>query len=195
MELDRSPGRFFDVTIQAAVRRSRESVGEARRLLEAGFPGPSYVWSVRSVEIFVKEVMLLPVFLEEIDGTPDEFDKVWAQAWKRIRDLFGNGRWDAALGKVEDAYRALDPLALTEQGEDVWTVWKSRVVPRRGDTVHGRPTEENDPSHNEAELVVEWAEQMMTQLTLRLVRSTHPLHDLFVGALEKAAEAYKKQQE
>ena len=139
--------------------------------------------------------MLLPVFLEEIDGKPDEFDKVWAQAWKRIRDLFGNGRWDAALRKVEDAYGALDPLALTEQGEDVWIVWKSRVVPRRGDTVHGRPTEESDPSHNEAELVVEWAEQMMTQLTLRLVRSTHPLHDLFVGALEKAAEAYKKEQE
>ena len=76
----------------------------------------------------------------------------------------------------------------------MWTVWKSRVVPRRGDTVHGRPTEEDDPSHSEAELVVEWAEQMMTQLTLRLVRSTHPRHDLFVGA-QKAEEAYKEQQQ
>ena len=91
--------------------------------------------------------------------------------------------------------RSARSASRTDDGEDVWSVWKSRIVRRRGDTVHGRPTSAGDPTRPEAELVVDWAEQMMTQLTLRLVRSTHPLHDLFVGALEKAAEAHKEQQE
>jgi hypothetical protein len=70
MELDRSPRGFLDVTVQAAVRRCRESAGEARRLLEGGFPGPAYVWAVRSVEVFVKEVMLLRVFSKRSRANP-----------------------------------------------------------------------------------------------------------------------------
>jgi hypothetical protein len=193
MQLDRAPGRFFDITIQAAIRRSRYSAAEARRLLEAGFPAPAYVWSVRSLEIFVKNVMLLPVFLEEIEGEHDEFDRVWVEAWKRIEDLFGNGRWDVALRKVQETYGPLDPM-LTEDGKDVWSVWKSRIVPRRGNTVHGRVTEEGDPSVPEAEVAVQWSEQMVDQLTLRLVVTTHPLHDLFFAAIEKARQAYQDEQ-
>jgi hypothetical protein len=194
MELDRSPGRFFDITIQAAIRRSRDSAAEARRLLASEFPGPAYVWAVRSIEIFIKEVMLLPVFLEEIEGEPDDFDRVWTDSWKQVRECFRNDRWDAALCKVQDAYGALDPLPLTDDGEDVWSVWKSRIVRRRGDTVHGRPTDEGDPTPPEAELVVEWAEQMMTQLTLRLTLTTHPLHDLFAATFERARQAYQDEQ-
>ncbi len=191
MELDRRPGCFFDVTLRAAIRRSRDSAAEARRLLEAGFPGPAYVWAVRSIEIFVKEVMLLPLFLIEIEGTPDEFDRVWDEAWQRIRDSFGSGRWDGALRKVDEAFGPLAPMR-TDDGKDVWSEWKSRVVPRRGDTVHGRPTENGDPSPAEAAHVVHWADQMMDQLTLRLVATgTHPLHDLFVAVFDSAAEAYR----
>jgi hypothetical protein len=194
MELDRAPGRFVDVTIQAAIRRSRDSVAEGRRLLDAGFPGPAYVWAVRSIEVFIKEVMLLPVFLEEIEGEPDAFDRVWAEAWKRVGECFRNDRWDAALRKVQEAYGTLDPLPLTDGGDDVWSVWKSSIVRRRGDTVHGRSAEAGDPSPPEAELVVEWAEQMMTQLTLRLTLTSHPLHDLFVAMFERARQAYQDEQ-
>jgi hypothetical protein len=191
MELDRRPGCFFDVTIRVAIRRSRDSAAEARRLLEAGFPGPAYVWAVRSIEIFVKQVMLLPLFLIEIEGNPDEFDRVWGEAWQRIRDSFGSGRWDGALRKVDEAFGPLAPMR-TDDGKDVWSEWKSRVVPCRGDTVHGQPTENGDPSPVEAAQVVLWADQMIEQLTLRLVVSgTHPLHDLFVAAFDSAAEAYR----
>jgi hypothetical protein len=58
--------------------------------------------------------------------------------------------------------------------------------------VHGRPTENGDSTPAEAAQVVQWADQMMDQLTLRLiVTKTHPLHDLFVAAFDNAAEAYR----
>ena len=194
MRLDRAPGRFFDVTIQASIRRSWDSAAEARRLLDAGFPGPAYVWSVRSIEVFVKEVMLLPVFLEEIEGEPDEFDSVWQQAREKVEDTFESSKWNRALRKVQEAYGALDPM-LTEDDKDVWDVWKSTVVRRRGDTVHGRITDEGDPTLPEAERVVEWTERMMSQLTIRLAaNTTHPLSDLLVAAFEKAGKAYKDEQ-
>jgi hypothetical protein len=191
MDLDRRPGCFFDVTLRIAIKRSRDSAAEARRLLEAGFPSPAYVWAVRSVEIFVKEVMLLPLFLIEIEGKPDEFDRVWGEARQRISDTFGSGRWDSALRKVDKAFGPLAPMR-TDDGKEVWSEWKSKVVPRRGNTVHGRPTGDGDPSAAEAALVVQWADQMMDQLTLRLIATgTHPLHDLFVAAFDNVAEAYR----
>jgi hypothetical protein len=147
MPLDRSPGGYLDEILKAAVRRSRGAAAEAHRLLEAGFPGPAYVWAVRSIEVFVKEVMLLPLVLEEIDLGADDH---WEQAWKRVRELFGNGRWDLALRKVEEAYGNLDPME-TDDGKDVWSVWKSRVVSRRGEIVHGFPSGAGDPSLPEAE--------------------------------------------
>ena len=59
--------------------------------------------------------------------------------------------------------------------------------------VHGN---EADPSVEEAELVVQWADQMMTQLTMRLmVSEAHPLHDLIVAGLTKAAETYRAEQD
>jgi len=187
MELDRAPGRFWDVHLQLAIRMSRDSTDEARRLLSAGFPGPAYVWAVRSVEIFVKEVMLRPAFIEEIEGTPDEFDKVWKLADRKVRSLFKGGKWDQALNKVESSFGPLDPLPPTTDGEDVWKVWKSKVVSQRGDVVHGAAA---DPSVDQAALVVEWADQMRTQLTLRLIASTtHPLHDLFVAFFDMAKQA------
>jgi len=153
MELDRRPGCFFDVTLRAAIRRSRDSAAEDRRLPHAGFPGPAYVWAVRPIEIFVKEVMLLPVFLIEIEGTPGEPDRVWDEAWQQIRKSFGSGRWNGALRKVEEAFGPLVPMR-TDDGKDVWREWKSRVVPRRGVTVHGRLTEIGDPSSAETAHVV-----------------------------------------
>ena len=60
MELNRAPGGFWDAIIRIAIKMSRDSAEEARQLLAAGFPGPAYVCAARSIEIFVKEVILLP---------------------------------------------------------------------------------------------------------------------------------------
>ena len=192
MELNRAPGGFWDAIIRIAIKMSRDSAEDARRLLAAGFPGPAYVWAARSIEIFVKEVILLPAFLIEIEGEDDEFDRVFEQAREKIDDTFNTGRWNAGLRKAEEAFGTFAPM-LTEDGTDVWNVWKSSVVPRRGAVVHGN---EADPSVEEAELVVQWADQMMTQLTMRLmVSEAHPLHDLIVAGLTKAAETHRAEQE
>jgi hypothetical protein len=186
MQLDRSPGTVFDVILRTAVTRARSSADEAQRLLDASFPGPAYVWAVRSIEIFVKEVMLLPLFLEE--EPEGEWDVVWQNAWKRVSDTFGSGKWDRALRRVDVAYGPLDRMH-TDDGRDVWAVWKSTVVPRRGNTVHGKPTEEGEITPEEAVAVVGWALQMMRQLSLRLVAARkHPFHDLIVGALNAAQD-------
>jgi hypothetical protein len=128
--------------------------------------------------------MLLPLFLEEIaDG---DWDDVWDEAWKRIHETFRSGRWNPAIRKINQAYGPLDPM-YDEHGRDVWQVWKSEVVSRRGDIVHGKPSEEAEVTVKEAEVAIEWTHQMMGQLVMRLVAAgKHPLHDLVVAALEAA---------
>jgi hypothetical protein len=188
MELDRRPGKVFDVILQAAFRRSQASADEAQALLDGGFPEPAYVWAFRSVEIYVKEVMLLPLFLEEVpEGA---WDDVWAEAWRRIGEVFKNGRWTAALAKVDEVYGPLELMG-TEDGRDVWRVWKSEVVRRRGDIVHGRPLAEQ-VTREEAVTVLLWANQMRGQLVMRLVvAGKHPIHDLVVETFKRAKVAYE----
>jgi len=184
MQLDRSRGGEIDHLLRTASYRARKSAAEATKLLTAGCPGPAYVWAVRSIEIFVKEIMLLPLFLEE--STAATLDEAWAEAWAKVRRTFQSGRWNRALRLVDERYGPLEGM-LTESGEDVWQVWKSQVVPRRGDIVHGVP---HDPSPDEARVVIHWAEQMMQQLVMRLiVARRHPLHDLFTAALDAARVA------
>jgi hypothetical protein len=173
--VDRSIDGRLDRLLRTAIIRARASLTFARRLLAANFPGPAYVWAVRSIEIFVKELMLLPLFLEQTDGD-------WNTAWIRVRDTFGAGKWNRTVRVIEESYGPLDPM-LTETGEEVWSLWKSVIVRYRGDIVHGMA----DPPADEAEQVVAWADQLITQLTLRLiVAGKHPLHDLFVNAIDAA---------
>lgn len=173
--LDRSIGGRLDSLLRTASVRAHASLAVARGLLATDFAGPAYVWAVRSIEIFVKELMLLPLFLEQTNGD-------WDTAWKRVRATFKAGRWNPALRLIDAAYGPLDPM-LTETGEDVWAVWKRVIVGYRGEIVHGVV----EPSADETAQVVEWADQLMRQLTLRLiVAGKHPLHDLFVNAIETA---------
>ena len=175
MHVDRTPGGHLDSVIKISIRRAHNSADTAKKLLGAQLPGPAYVWAVRSIEIFVKEVMLLPVYLESSDGD-------WQNSWTKVRQLFDSGKWDRALREVENTYGRLTPM-LTEDGKDVWQVWKSVVVGYRGDIVHGRA----EPSQEDARVVVAWVEQMMLQLTMRLIAdTTHPMHDLFVAGLDAA---------
>ena len=79
------------------------------------------------------------------------------------------------------------PGAMTPPAYSPRDVTTSKVVSQRGDVVHGAAA---DPSVDQAALVVEWADQMRTQLTLRLIASTtHPLHDLFVAFFDMAKQA------
>lgn len=181
MTVDRSLGGRLDLIVRTAVARSKASLGEARALQDAGFASPSYVWAVRSVEVYVKEVMLLPIFLEQHDGD-------WRRAQRKIRDTFGSGHWRRAVRAVDEAYGPLDPM-LTEDGKDVWDVWSTTVVAFRGDIVHGTA----EASAEEAAVVLQWAGQMMDQLPLRLiVARKHPLHDFFVAALERARSSLEE---
>ena len=178
MPLDRSLGGQLDMTIRNAIARSLASLEVARRLLSQGLAGPAYVWAVRSVEIYVKEVMLLPLYLEELEGD-------WTRARKKVRKTFGSSNWGKAIALVDSSFGPLDPMR-TEEGQDVWEVWQSIVIRRRGEIVHGR----DDPSVEDAATVVLWAGRMMEQLPLRLiVAQKHPLHDFFVAIIEKGREA------
>jgi hypothetical protein len=127
--------------------------------------------------MYVKEVMLLPLFLEESGGD-------WLQSWKSVQSTFESGKWTRSLKRVQEAYGPLDAMQ-TDDHKDVWEVWKSSVWPVRGALVHGNAVP--DPTDDEARKVVMWAEQMMIQLTLRLVRAgKHPVHDLLKAALEES---------
>jgi hypothetical protein len=174
MPVDRSRGGFLDRAIQIAIARASESGDTSKRLLEAGFPGPAYVWAVRSVEIYFKEVVLLPSYLEEFDGD-------WERSWREVAALFGSGKWSRARRRLNHVYGQMEPM-ITEDGQDVWDVWDSVVVKHRGDIVHGRA----EPTAEEAMVVVAWQEQLRLQMTMRLITSRHPLHDLFVAAIETA---------
>ena len=171
----------MDRLIRGASRRASQSADEAQRLLGVGSAGPAYVWAVRSLEIFVKETMLLPLLLER--SNENALDDAWPHVWAQLRDTFRSGKWDRALRLVGQAYGPLAPM-MTDSGEDVWSVWKNRVIPRRGDIAHGWV---EAPSFEETALVLLWAKQLMDQLRLRLIAGgKHPLHDLFVAALEPA---------
>jgi hypothetical protein len=140
------------------------------------------------VEIFVKEVMLLPLFLEEIPE--GDFDDVWAEARRKIEGTFKSGRWDNALKRVNDIYGPLDPM-FTDDGREVWQVWKAVALPRRGDIVHGRPLSVEVTADEAAELL-QWSRQMRGQLSMRLVVARkHPVSDLVIAALEKAQAQFR----
>jgi hypothetical protein len=103
VSLDRTRGRQLDIIIQAAIRRSGQSRDTAKALLAGHFAGPAYVWAVRAIEMYVKEVMLLPLYLEASGGD-------WDQSWKSIRETFSSGKWNRALRAVEETYGPLDAM-------------------------------------------------------------------------------------
>ena len=175
VSLDRSLDGELDKILRAAIARVRVSIDTAQRLLASNFYGPAYVWAVRSVEVYLKEVILLPLFLETHYGD-------WRKARRSVRRLFGPGNWSRAIQKIEREYGPLDPM-LTEDNENVWAVWKQVVVGMRGETVHGLV----DPERSETEMVIKWAGMMTEQLSMRLIAARrHPLSDIFLQAIDQA---------
>ena len=178
MALDYSVGGELDLILQTAIRRSRDSLSSARSLLESGFSSAAHIWAVRSVEIFIKEFVLLPLFLEELDGD-------WKGAWKSVRSTFKSGEWGRALRIIDQAYGPLDSMR-TDDGKEVWSEWKSKIVADRGNIVHGLI----DAPASKAEIVIVWADLIINQVTMRLiVTKKHPLSGLFATALSQAFDS------
>ena len=72
--------------LRAAQPRLQSSLETSRALLTAEFAGPSFAWSVRSVEIFLKYFVLAPLYYESGSGgsgwtkaVKKASNKVWQQ--------------------------------------------------------------------------------------------------------------------
>jgi hypothetical protein len=170
------------VILAAASQRVTESITVAKELLAAGFAGPALVWAVRSVEIFIKEFLVAPVYF---DGSGSEG---WFKALKRANRDFGSSNWKKAMAIVQAEYGPLDPL-LTEDGADAYQAWEKTLVRTRGAVVHGELV---DVPRELAEQAIEYGEQLVQQLKLRMLSgSRHPLSGIFRGAIEAAQQALR----
>lgn len=151
-------------------------------LITEGFPGPAVVWAVRSVEIFLKEFVLTAVFLAE------ERDNDWERAVRKASKLFEKLKWQKAFAKMHEEFGPLDKMT-TADGQDALEVWERVIVPSRHNIVHGR----EEPTAEYAIQVVQWAEQMIMQLKLRMIVSKkHPFSDVFAEIYEAARDAYQE---
>ncbi len=170
--LSRELGGRLDVAVRAAIARSKNSNEVAAALLKSGFYSAAFVWSVRSIEIFLKEVCLLPIYFEQTG------DFEWS--WKKVRNTFGSSNWRKSMKIIEDTYGPFDEM-ITKEGENVWEVWNRVFVPKRGEIVHGRAEAQEEL----ATLGVRWAELFRSQFTLRLIAANrHPVSTLFLRLLE-----------
>jgi len=166
--------------LKIASQKAGDSIQVARELLELGYPSPAFVWAVRAVEIFYKEFLLAPHF----------YEGDWGKAVRRANKLFGSSNWDRAVAKVDEVFGPLDKM-ITELGNDALEVWIRQIVRTRGDLVHGRINADAKTS----EMAVAYADQLITQLKLRVVVTRkHPFSDVFMGIFEDAKTMYKASQ-
>lgn len=171
-----------DELLKAASKRTQESLATARQLHAGGFFGPALIWTVRGVEIFFKEFLLTPHFLEQTNHD-------WQEALREAAKLFGSSSWSRAMVKINEFFGPLDPM-LTEGGQDALDYWKKRVVRIRGDVVHGRA----DADANLSEWAINYAEQLVMQMKLRLiVEKKHPLSETFVDILKETRSSRDRQ--
>lgn len=138
------------------------------------------MWAVRSVEVFLKEFVLTAVFLTQ------DRDNDWDRAVRKASKLFERLKWQKAIAKMNAEFGPLDKMT-TADGEDALEVWEREIVPARHNIVHGR----EEPTLEYAIQVVQWADQMIMQLKLRLiVGKKHPFSDVFAQIHEAARDSY-----
>lgn len=165
--------------LNAAHGRAKRSLEEAEGLLGSGFPSPALVWAVRSVEIFIKEFVLAPAYLQHTDDD-------WMKALQKAGKKFGNSNWSGAYKEIERLCGPLDSMT-TDTGEDAWTHWEKNAVWLRGSVIHGdfRSGADNATAE-EATWAVQYAHQIFTQLTARiLVTQKHPVYYALVATLRE----------
>lgn len=172
--------------LKVASRKVDDSIQVARELVEMGYPSPAFVWAVRAVEVFYKEFLLAPHF----------YEGDWALAVRKANKLFGSSNWSKAVAKVDEVFGPLDKV-VTDVGSDALDVWIKQIVRIRGDIVHGRA----DTGLETADLAVRYADQLITQLKLRVVATQkHPFSSVFMRIIETGQSLYaegerKKNQE
>ena len=79
--------------------KAEVSLVTAQRLLQGEaahlFAGAGYVWAVRSIEILIKEFILLSIFFEQSEGD-------WKKAWRQVRRTFKSADWNEAVRVVDE---------------------------------------------------------------------------------------------
>lgn len=132
-----------------ASKRADGSLEQAKDLLDNGQPGPALVWAVRSVEIFLKEFVLVASFVG--DRATD-----WDKAVRKASNLFERLSWRKALTEIDNRFGPLDEM-VTEDGRNALHVWEKEIVPARHNIVHGR----EDASMDHAAWVIGYAARII----------------------------------
>lgn len=157
----------IDLILKETSDLTQMSLDTSKRLLDLGFFGPSVVWSVRGVEVFFKNFLLLPHFLKK----SGDLEK----AQRSANRYFGSGKWKQSVALVNQVFGPLDPMT-TLGGHDAMETWIKDVVWARGEVVHGR----KECHRKVAEWALEYADQLVRQIKLRLITSEkHPLSENF----------------
>lgn len=166
--------------LKTATSRASRTRAEAHALLEAGFPCPALVWAVRGAEVFMRDFVLAPHFMEEGDD--------WSTAMQKGSDVLENAGkrgWRKAFAAAEAWWGPFDE-PLTGENDHAWEFWKEHVVARRGDIVHGRAVADVD--EEEAREVLAFVERMATWYPQRFLTSgKHPLSHEFRKLLAELA--------
>lgn len=143
--------------------------------MAAGFPDAALVWAVRASEIFVREFVLAPHYVQAGDD--------WTRAVRKARRDMDKG-WTVAMGKAEEWYGPFDE-PLTAGGQNAWAYWKGTVVRRRAEVVHGNVAP--DVTEEEALLVIGFARRLSSWWVQRFfVSDRHPLGQSLLALLCEA---------
>ncbi len=143
------------------------------------------MWAVRSAEMLMREVLLMPHFMAQ--------GKSWDAARHHAIEVMGGSaqRWRRAFDLMADWYN-LDP-ALTEDNADAWAVWRTDLVRRRGDLVHGRMVP--DATAAEAAEAINFVWQMVRWYAMRLMGKDHPVGVQLREMLDGARTVYQREQQ
>ena len=163
-----------------ALSHAKNSLDSARRLNEAGFPTPAFVWAVRSAELFLRDCVLFCHFFEESGDV--------GKALKKARGIFGDGKWSAALRFAEEEFGPFDE-PLTADGEKAWVVWQRWLVSARGHMVHGRM----EATPEQAQWAIDFADRFISWFSQRLVTSERgPIRGVLRTLFEQLRDEYRE---
>ena len=166
--------------LNLAWERANRSLDEARGLQTAGFHGAAFVWAVRAAEVFTREFLLMPLFIDEENGIEG--------ALRRARKVFGSGNWLKAYARLEEYVGPID-MMLTDTNEDAWRHWNRHASDTRGNVVHGNAEITSDL----ADWAIAYASQLFTQMVMRIVVSgKHPASDPFMKVVEDPRTTFKR---
>ena len=149
--------------------RAEDARTEARTLNGLGFHNAAVVWTVRAAEMFMREYVLTPHFLEEGDE--------WPRAMRRASNELGSSNWVRAFALVQQWWGPF-PRATVVDGTGAWDVWTRVALRRRGDIVHGRAV--TDITQDAADEAIRFVDAMSVYYQRTFLTSErHPMGALF----------------